>query len=169
MQRSRVKIARIESSEVGLLADIDQGKLLAIRNAGRREIRPPSNTGRSLTAPSAAYLPFWRRALFLGTVEGSEPVKIRCPPGAIHLWRVRPRDRAPAKLAYAQNGKSIPGSRTPTAALALRGAFERNPNRLKDRKYEPIVTSPLLESPKYLTKAATAIAATSMARIQATK
>jgi hypothetical protein len=45
--------------------------------------------------------------------------------------------------------------RTPTAVLALRGAFRRNPNRLKDRKCEPIVTNPLPEPPKYLTKAAT--------------
>jgi hypothetical protein len=45
--------------------------------------------------------------------------------------------------------------RTPTAVLALRGAFTRNPSRLKDRKYEPIVTTPLPEPPKYLTTAAT--------------
>lgn len=46
--------------------------------------------------------------------------------------------------------------RTLTAVLELRGAFRRNPNRLKDRKYEPIVTTPLPEPPKYLTKAAMA-------------
>jgi hypothetical protein len=46
--------------------------------------------------------------------------------------------------------------RTPTAVLELRGAFRRNPNRLKDRKYEPLVTTPLPEPPKYLAMAATA-------------
>jgi hypothetical protein len=46
--------------------------------------------------------------------------------------------------------------RIPTAVLELRGAFRRNPNRLKDRKYEPIVATPLPDPPKYLTKAATA-------------
>ena len=50
----------------------------------------------------------------------------------------------------------MPRPRTPTAVLALRGAFKRNPNRLEDRKYEPIVTTPLPDPPKYLTKAATA-------------
>jgi hypothetical protein len=46
--------------------------------------------------------------------------------------------------------------RTPTAVLELRGAFKRNPNRLRARKNEPIITTPLPEPPKYLTSAATA-------------
>lgn len=45
--------------------------------------------------------------------------------------------------------------RLPTAVLALRGAFKRNPNRFEDRKFEPIITTPLPDPPKYLTKAAT--------------
>lgn len=43
--------------------------------------------------------------------------------------------------------------RTPTAVLELRGAFKNHPSRLRDRKHEPLVTSPLPEPPKYLTKA----------------
>src|ERR1700694_4512095 len=46
--------------------------------------------------------------------------------------------------------------RKPTAMLELLGAFKRNPDRLKDRKNEPIVTTALPEPPKYLTKATTA-------------
>jgi phage terminase small subunit len=46
--------------------------------------------------------------------------------------------------------------RIPTAVLELRGAFKNHPSRLKDRKYEPIVMTPLPEPPKYLTKAARA-------------
>jgi hypothetical protein len=46
--------------------------------------------------------------------------------------------------------------RTPTAVLELRGAFKNHPSRLKDRKHEPLVTTPLPEPPKYLTKAITA-------------
>ncbi|MFY9952379.1 hypothetical protein [Bradyrhizobium sp.] len=52
--------------------------------------------------------------------------------------------------------ESMSGPRTPTAVLELRGAFRRNPNRLKDRKYEPIVVTPLPKPSKYLTKAAMA-------------
>jgi hypothetical protein len=50
----------------------------------------------------------------------------------------------------------MPRPRKPTAMLALLGAFKHNPSRLRDRKYEPIVTTPLPEPPKYLTKAARA-------------
>jgi hypothetical protein len=46
--------------------------------------------------------------------------------------------------------ESMPRPRTPTAVLALRGAFKRNPNRLAERKYEPIVTTPLPEPPNRL-------------------
>jgi len=46
--------------------------------------------------------------------------------------------------------------RTPTAVLELRGAFKNHPSRLKDRKYEPLVTTALPEPPKYLTTATTA-------------
>jgi hypothetical protein len=46
--------------------------------------------------------------------------------------------------------------RKPTAMLELLGAFKRNPNRLKARKNEPLVATPLPEPPKYLTTAATA-------------
>jgi hypothetical protein len=44
----------------------------------------------------------------------------------------------------------MPRPRTPTAVLALRGAFKRNPNRLAERKYEPIVSTPLPEPPERL-------------------
>ncbi|WGD55090.1 hypothetical protein QA641_15040 [Bradyrhizobium sp. CB1650] len=37
--------------------------------------------------------------------------------------------------------------RTPTALLELRGAFKRNPNRLKARQGEPLVTMPLPDPP----------------------
>jgi phage terminase small subunit len=50
----------------------------------------------------------------------------------------------------------MPRPRTPTAVLELRGAFKHNPSRLRDRKNEPLVTTPLPEAPKYLTKAARA-------------
>jgi phage terminase small subunit len=46
--------------------------------------------------------------------------------------------------------------RTPTAVLELRGAFKNHPSRLRDRKLEPLVTTPLPEPPKYLTKGARA-------------
>jgi hypothetical protein len=46
--------------------------------------------------------------------------------------------------------------RTPTAVLELRGAFKNHPSRLRERKYEPLVTTALPEPPKYLTKATTA-------------
>jgi hypothetical protein len=36
-------------------------------------------------------------------------------------------------------------TRTPTAVLELRGAFKRNPDRLRARKNEPLVTTPLPE------------------------
>jgi hypothetical protein len=47
--------------------------------------------------------------------------------------------------------------RTPTAVLELRGAFKNHPSRLKDRKYEPVVSSPLPEPPKYLESATAAM------------
>jgi len=34
-------------------------------------------------------------------------------------------------------------TRTPTAVLALRGAFKRNPDRLRARQHEPLVTTAL--------------------------
>jgi hypothetical protein len=40
--------------------------------------------------------------------------------------------------------------RTPTALLELRGAFKNHPSRLKDRKYEPLVSTPLPEPPSRL-------------------
>jgi hypothetical protein len=43
--------------------------------------------------------------------------------------------------------------RTPTAVLELRGAFKNHPSRLKERKSEPVVSSPLPEPPKYFTGA----------------
>lgn len=43
--------------------------------------------------------------------------------------------------------------RTPTAILELRGAFKRNPNRLKARKNEPLVTNPLPGPPENLSTA----------------
>jgi phage terminase small subunit len=46
--------------------------------------------------------------------------------------------------------------RTPAAVLKLRGAFINHPSRLRERRYEPLVTTPLPEPPKYLTKAARA-------------
>jgi hypothetical protein len=42
--------------------------------------------------------------------------------------------------------------RTPTAVLELRGAFLNHPSRLNDRKYEPIITTPLPEPPRRLPK-----------------
>jgi hypothetical protein len=41
-------------------------------------------------------------------------------------------------------------TRTPTAILELRGAFKRNPNRR--RPNEPLVTAPLPNAPRRLTK-----------------
>jgi hypothetical protein len=37
--------------------------------------------------------------------------------------------------------------RIPTAVLELRGAFKNHPSRLKDRKYEPLVSTSLPEPP----------------------
>jgi hypothetical protein len=48
----------------------------------------------------------------------------------------------------------MPRPRTPTAILELRGAFQRNPNRLKARKSEPLVTTPLPDPPECLSTAA---------------
>ena len=62
-------------------------------------------------------------------------------------------NRAIVNLLRPQNPdikESMPRPRTPTAVLALRGAFKRNPNRLAERKYEPIVSTPLPEPPKRL-------------------
>ena len=42
--------------------------------------------------------------------------------------------------------------RTPTAVLELRGAFKNHPSRLRDRKLEPLVTTPLPEPPRRLPK-----------------
>jgi hypothetical protein len=42
--------------------------------------------------------------------------------------------------------------RTPTAVLALRGAFRRNSDRLRARKNEPLVTAALPEPPLNLPK-----------------
>jgi hypothetical protein len=50
----------------------------------------------------------------------------------------------------------MPRPRKPTAMLELLGAFKHNPSRLRDRKNEPIVTTPLSDPPKYLTTGATA-------------
>jgi hypothetical protein len=50
----------------------------------------------------------------------------------------------------------MPTPRKPTAVLELFGAFKHNPSRLRDRENEPVITTPLPEPPKYLTKAATA-------------
>lgn len=44
----------------------------------------------------------------------------------------------------------MPRPRIPTATLALRGAFKRNPNRLTERRNEPLVKTPLPGSPSYL-------------------
>jgi hypothetical protein len=41
--------------------------------------------------------------------------------------------------------------RTPTNLLDARGAFNKHPERRKDRKDEPVVTDPLGESPKTFT------------------
>jgi hypothetical protein len=43
-------------------------------------------------------------------------------------------------------------TRTPTAVLELRGAFKRNPDRLRARKNEPLVTTALPEPPPRLAK-----------------
>jgi hypothetical protein len=43
-------------------------------------------------------------------------------------------------------------TRTPTAVLELRGAFKRNPDRLRARKNEPLVTTALPEPPPILPK-----------------
>jgi hypothetical protein len=48
----------------------------------------------------------------------------------------------------------MPRPRTPTAVLELRGAFKNHPSRLKERKSEPIVSSPLPEPPARLTQLA---------------
>jgi hypothetical protein len=40
--------------------------------------------------------------------------------------------------------------RIPTAVLELRGAFKNHPSRLKDRKYEPLVSTSLPEPPRRL-------------------
>lgn len=40
--------------------------------------------------------------------------------------------------------------RTPTAVLELRGAFKNHPSRLKERQYEPLVTTALPEPPERL-------------------
>jgi hypothetical protein len=45
--------------------------------------------------------------------------------------------------------------RKPTAMLELSGAFKRNPSRLRDRKYEPIVSTALPEPPARLSPPAT--------------
>jgi hypothetical protein len=45
--------------------------------------------------------------------------------------------------------------RTPTAVLELRGAFKNHPSRLKDRKFEPRVSTVIPDAPKYLTAATT--------------
>jgi hypothetical protein len=42
--------------------------------------------------------------------------------------------------------------RTPTAVLELRGAFINHPSRLRARKNEPLVTTPLPEPPMTLPK-----------------
>lgn len=44
--------------------------------------------------------------------------------------------------------------RTPTALLEIRGAFKRNPSRLKARQGEPIITSPLPSPPAHLSEEA---------------
>jgi hypothetical protein len=43
-------------------------------------------------------------------------------------------------------------TRTPSAVLELRGAFKRNPSRLRARKNEPLVTTALPEPPSTLPK-----------------
>jgi len=43
-------------------------------------------------------------------------------------------------------------TRTPTAVLELRGAFKRNPDRLRARKNEPLVTTALPQPPLNLPK-----------------
>ena len=43
-------------------------------------------------------------------------------------------------------------TRSPTAVLELRGAFKRNPSRLRARKNEPIITTALPEPPPSLPK-----------------
>jgi hypothetical protein len=43
-------------------------------------------------------------------------------------------------------------TRIPTAVLELRGAFKRNPDRLRARKNEPLVTTPLPEPSPNLPK-----------------
>ena len=42
--------------------------------------------------------------------------------------------------------------RLPTAVLELRGAFKNHPSRLRDRKFEPLVTTPLPDPPRRLPK-----------------
>jgi hypothetical protein len=44
----------------------------------------------------------------------------------------------------------MPRPRTPTSVLELRGAFKNHPSRLRDRKREPIVSTPLPEPPEHL-------------------
>jgi hypothetical protein len=63
-------------------------------------------------------------------------------------------------LTHRQNPEtkdSMARPRTPTAVLELRGAFKNHPSRLKDRKYEPVVSSPLPEPPRYLESATAAV------------
>jgi hypothetical protein len=43
-------------------------------------------------------------------------------------------------------------TRTPTAVLELRGAFKRNPDRLRARQHEPLVTTALPAPPPSLPK-----------------
>jgi hypothetical protein len=47
--------------------------------------------------------------------------------------------------------------RTPTAVLELRGAFKNHPSRLKERNYEPLVTTALPAPPRYVASATAAM------------
>jgi hypothetical protein len=62
------------------------------------------------------------------------------------------------KLLHRQNGdilRSMARPRTPTAVLKLRGAFINHPSRLKDREFEPLITTALPGPPRYLDLATT--------------
>jgi hypothetical protein len=47
--------------------------------------------------------------------------------------------------------------RKPTSELSLRGAFQRNPSRLKEREGEPVVTGALGPPPDFLSDRAKAV------------
>lgn len=45
----------------------------------------------------------------------------------------------------------MPARRKPTAVLKLKGSYKKDPQRMKDRQYEPIPKGEIAGPPKYLT------------------